>query len=475
MTDPEEFRKHAYHLVDWITDYYKEIEKYPVKSQVIPGEIYDALPDAPPESGESFECIFKDFETIIMKGITHWQHPGFHAYFNANTSFPSILGEILTAALGAQCMVWDTSPAAAELEEKVMSWLKSAMDLPPEWSGVIQDTASTATLCALLSARERASGFRINQDGFSEQPVMTCYCSTEAHSSVEKAARIAGFGSKQLRLIQVDENMAMLPGKLEDCIRTDLGKGLKPTCVVAAAGTTGTLAVDPLRAVGSIAKEYGLWFHVDAAYLGSVGLLPEKRTLLDGIELADSYVFNPHKWMFTNFDLSAYFVKDRDALIRTFELTPEYLKTKANKRVNNYKDWGVQLGRRFRALKLWFVIRAFGLEGIREKFREHIRLSDYTKCWLEGHGGFEIMAPVELNVICFRYNPGNMDIDRLNQVNAEILQKINATGKAYITHTKIRGMYVIRFVVGQTNVLQQHIDAFIELLAQTVNDLKKHV
>ena len=469
MTDPEEFRKYAHEMVDWIADYYRDIEQYPVKSQVAPGDIYRSLPDTPPDEGESFADIFKDFENIIMKGITHWQHPSFHAYFNANTSFPSILGEMLTAALGAQCMIWETSPAAAELEEKVMEWLKMAMGLPAEWSGVIQDTASTSSLCALLSARERASGFQINKEGFKGQQTMTCYCSTEAHSSIEKAARIAGFGSSHLRLIEVDENLAMVPARLEDMIRTDLDNGFKPVCIIGAAGTTGTLAVDPLPELGSIAEQYGCWFHVDAAYLGNVGILPEKRVLLKGLEMADSYVFNPHKWMFTNFDLSAYFVKNRDTLIRTFELTPEYLKTKSDNRVNNYKDWGIQLGRRFRALKLWFVIRSFGLGGIREKFRSYIRLADYFKNWLVEDDRFEIVAPAELNVICFRYNPGNMDERQLDEVNARILQNINNSGKAYITHTKIREVYVIRFVVGQTNVCQRHMDAFIELLSQTVD------
>ncbi len=474
--DIEVFRQQAHQLVDWMAGYFRDIEKYPVKSKVKPGEVYDLLPPSPPENSEDFRTIMDDFNRIIMPGITHWQHPSFHAYFNANNSFPSILGEMLTATLGAQCMIWDTSPAAAELEELVMNWLKQMMELPSEWHGVIQDTASTSTLVALLTARERISGFRVNKEGFAGQKRMTWYCSEEAHSSIEKAVKIAGFGSENLRKIAVDESFAMIPEKLEERILKDMEGGFEPVGVIAAAGTTSTLAVDPLRPIGEICRKYNLWYHIDAAYAGNTALLPEKRRLLDGLELADSYVFNPHKWMFTNFDLSAYFVRDKEALIRTFEILPEYLKTRSAGQTNNYRDWGIQLGRRFRALKLWFVIRTYGVSGIRETFRKHIALAEDFKNFLEKDGRFEIMAPVRFNLVCFRYRPANTsDEQKINELNKAILEAINDTGKAYITHTKLNGKYTLRFVAGQTRVEKKHIDQFIELLNAVIKqpELKK--
>lgn len=474
MKDIEEFREHAHHIVDWMVDYFKEIEKYPVKSKVKPGEVLNLLPPAPPEKGEDFKAIMDDFDSIIMPGVTHWQHPSFHAYFNANTSFPSILGEMLTAALGAQCMIWDTSPAATELEELVMNWLKQMMCLPAEWHGVIQDTASTSTLVSLLTAREKFTSFHINREGFTGQNRMVVYCSQEAHASIEKAVRIAGFGSDYLRKIEVDDAFAMIPEKLEQQILNDLNAGFTPLSVIAAAGTTSTLAMDPLRPIGKICRKYGLWYHIDAAYAGNTALLPEKRPLFDGLELADSYVFNPHKWMFTNFDLSAYFVRDKEALISTFEILPEYLKTRSANQTNNYRDWGIQLGRRFRALKLWFVIRSYGVKGIREAFRKHIALTEYFKDHLEKDGRFEILAPVEFNLVCFRYLPGNIsDENGINRFNAKILEAINDTGEAYVTHTRLNGKYTIRFVAGQTRVKKEHVDKFIGLLNEVIGQVEK--
>ncbi len=474
MKDIETFREQAHQVVDWMADYFRDIEKYPVKSGVKPGEIYHQLPSSPPENSEDFQMIMEDFNRIIMPGITHWQHPSFHAYFNANTSFPSIMGEMLTATLGAQCMIWDTSPAATELEELVMNWLKQMMGLPPEWHGVIQDTASTSTLVSLLTAREKISGFRINRRGFAGDDQMVFYCSREAHSSIEKAVRIAGFGSENLRKIDVDNTFTMIPERLEKQIMKDTGAGLKPVAVIAAAGTTSTLAVDPLKPIGEICQKYGLWYHIDAAYAGNAGLLPEKRPMLDGLELADSYVFNPHKWMFTNFDLSAYFVRDKEALISTFEILPEYLKTRSSSRTNNYRDWGIQLGRRFRALKLWFVIRSYGVSGIRETFRKHIALTEYFRNFLEKDGRFEILAPVNFNLVCFRYLPPDIsDEGRINEINKTVLEAINDTGEAYITHTKLKGKYTLRFVAGQTRVEKEHIDKFIRLLNEVTRQMEK--
>ena len=473
MTDPEEFRKHAHQLVDWISDYYENIESYPVKSMVQPREVFRELPDNPPEQAEPFDWIFKDFEAHIMKGITHWQHPGFFAYFNANTSFPSLLGEMLTSALAAQCMIWDTSPAAAELEEKTMEWLKKMHALPKGWHGVIQDTASSATLCALLTAREKATDFTVNKKGLFNQEIFRVYCSEQAHSSVEKAAKIAGFGRENLVKIPVDSKYAMRVDQLENSIESDIALGLKPLSVVGACGTTSSLAFDPLRAIGEVCKNHGLWFHVDAAMAGSAAILPEKRWILDGVELADSYVFNPHKWMFVNFDCSAYFVKDKEALIRTFEILPEYLKTKNTAETNNYRDWGIPLGRRFRALKLWFVIRSFGLEGIREKFRKHIALSLYFESKLSANGNFEILAPTDLNLVCFRVRPNNIvDEEKLDALNATILENLNHSGKVYLTHTRLNGRYTLRASIGQTNVEKRHVDMLFSLLLDEIDKIK---
>ncbi|HBH23787.1 MAG TPA: aspartate aminotransferase family protein [Cytophagales bacterium] len=465
------FRKYAHELVDWIADYYENIEQYPVKSRVEPGWVKQHLPDRSPENGEQFEAIFKDFVSYILPGITHWQNPSFFAYFNANSSFPSLLGEFLTAALGAQCMIWDTSPAAAELEEKVMDWLKEMLKLPNEWHGVIQDTASTATLCALITAREKKSGFGINEKGYSSDQRFTIYCSTEAHSSIEKDVKIAGFGRENLRKIPVDDNWGMDPGALEQQIKSDIQNGFRPLCVVAALGTTGVLAFDPMKEIGEICKKHDIWLHVDAAYAGSAAVLPECKWIHDHIEFADSYVFNPHKWMFVNFDCSAYFVKDKEALIRTFEILPEYLKTKHESRVNNYRDWGIQLGRRFRALKLWFVLRSFGVEGIQRKYRLHLELAKYFEERISNSENFVITAPNKLNLVCFRANLPDRSLDELNQLNHQLMDQINSDGRAYLTHTKLNGVFMLRASIGQTNVEKKHVDQLWHLLNHYLKEI----
>jgi aromatic-L-amino-acid/L-tryptophan decarboxylase len=465
----QEFRQRAHQLVDWMADYLENIEQYPVKSQVEPQEILSNLPNTPPLEAEPFDLIFQDFREKIMPGITHWQHPSFFAYFPANSSFPAILAEMLTATLGAQCMIWETSPAAAELEEQMMEWLKTMMGIPNEWAGVIQDTASTATLCAILTAREQFSDFKINEQGFDNQQ-FTVYCSTQTHSSIDKAVKIAGLGKQSLRKIAVDANFAMRPDELEKCIQLDISKGKRPLCVVAAIGTTSSTAIDPLRKIGEICQKYGIFLHVDGAYAGTASILPEKRWILDGLELADSYVFNPHKWMLTNFDCTAYFVKNQEMLIRTFEILPEYLKTKNDTQVNNYRDWGIQLGRRFRALKLWFVIRSFGVAGIQEKIRLHIDLAQNLKQKIEAHPSFELLAPVDFNLVCFRYKPLSInDLEKLNQLNAQLLDQINQTGKAYLTHTKLNDIYTLRLVIGQTQVEARHLEAIWALILEKIN------
>ncbi|MFW9990611.1 MAG: pyridoxal phosphate-dependent decarboxylase family protein [Candidatus Odinarchaeota archaeon] len=466
----EDFRKTGHELIDWMADYLDNIEKFPVKSQVKPKEIITQLPDSPPEKGEPFTAIFHDFNELIIPGITHWQHPSFFAYFPANSSRISVLAEMITATIGAQCMSWETSPAATELEERVMEWLRQMLGLPAGFTGVIQDTASTATLCSLLTAREKLTDYEVNRTGLSSKEKFTIYSSSEAHSSIEKAVKIAGFGKGNLRKIPVDDNFALIPEKLEETIKSDKKAGFQPLCVVAATGTTGSTAIDPLRPIGEICKKYQLWLHVDAALSGSALLLPEKRWMIDGIEYADSFVFNPHKWLFTNFDCSAYFVKDPGALIQTFEILPEYLKTEHGSRVNNYRDWGIQLGRRFRALKLWFVIRHYGITGLQDKIRFHIAMTEELAKKIQEHEDFELLAPVPVNTICFRFKPPDVDdLGQINTLNELILKRLNATGKVYLTHTKLKENYTIRFVIGQTEVQQRHVDEGWRLIQETAS------
>jgi aromatic-L-amino-acid decarboxylase len=470
--DQDEFRKYAHELVDWMVDYLADVESHPVKPDVNPGDIIRTLPQLPPPDGESFDTIFGDFKRLILPGMTHWQHPSFFAYFPANSSPPSILAEMLTATMGAQCMSWATSPAATELEERMMQWLGQMIGLPGNFTGVIQDTASTATLVSILTAREVRSNFSTNEQGYTSGERFTAYCSRETHSSFEKGLKIAGIGRKNLRKIDVDENFALKPALLEKAVTEDIRNGYAPFCVIAAIGTTGSTAIDPLAEIADICGRYNIWLHVDAAFAGTALLLPEMRWMIDGIERADSFVFNPHKWMFTNFDCSAYFVRDVEALVRTFEILPEYLKTPEGNRVNNYRDWGIQLGRRFRALKLWFVIRSFGVLGLQEKIRTHIRLAQDLATAIKGLQDFELLAPVPLNTVCFRYRPHHIhDTERLNRINAALLESLNKTGRLYLTHTKLNEIFTLRMVIGQTAVRQDHVDRAWQLIESTARAL----
>ena len=455
----EEFRAHAHAMVDWMADYLDQVERLPVKPEIAPHTVLKQLPAGPPDEGEPFDALFRDFREIILPGMTHWQHPSFFAYFPANASPPSILAEMLTATLGAQCMSWATSPAATELEERMMQWLRSMIALPPAFTGVIQDTATTSTLCALLTARERRSGFRINEKGFSSEARYTVYCSSEAHSSIEKGVKIAGIGKEFLRKIPVGEDFSIIPPALAEAVTRDLRLGYTPLCVVAALGTTGSTALDPIRPLAAICKEHDLWLHVDAAFAGTAMIVPEFRWIADGVEEADSFVFNPHKWLFTNFDCSAYFVRDEESLIRTFEILPEYLKTTEAERVHNYRDWGIQLGRRFRALKLWFVIRTYGVEGLRRMVRNHVALAQQLAETIRAAPDFELLAPVPLNLLCFRYAPRTItDPAELDSLNARLLDSLNRSGHVFLSHTRLDGKYTLRLVIGQTNVQQRHVD-----------------
>ncbi len=467
-----EFNRHAHELVDWITNYYLDIEKLPVKSQVNPGDIIRSLPDQAPSNGEPMDNILADFREKILPGMTHWQSPNFFAYFPANSSYPSLLAEFLISAMGAQCMSWETSPAATELEEQIMKWLISMIGLPADWTGVIQDTASTSTLAAFICARERATEFSVNESGFDKNHRFRIYCSQEAHSSIEKGAKIAGIGRQNVVRIAVDDTLAMIPEELEKQIQADLSHGYFPLCIVAALGTTGTTAIDPLNQIAKISARYKTWLHIDAAFAGTALVLPEYRWMIEGIELADSFVFNPHKWMFTNFDCSAYFVRDKEMLIRTFEILPEYLKTASGNRVNNYRDWGIPLGRRFRALKLWFVLRSFGIQGIQEKVRKHIELAAWFESQVARHPDFELMAPRSMNVVCFRYHPPRItDPDQLSSMNMELKEMLNATGNLYLTHTKVNGCAILRMVVAQTEVEQRHVEEAWAQILKTAGSL----
>jgi aromatic-L-amino-acid decarboxylase len=468
----EEFRKHAKQVIEWISKYYDNIENYPVKSQVRPGDIFAKIPETPPDEGEDFGELLADMDNIILPGITHWQSPKFFAYFPANSSIPSLLAEMITAAMGVQGMKWETSPAAAELEEKVLNWLRQETGLPQFFDGVIQDSASTATLVSILTAREKFSNYKINKEGMGSSYRFRIYCSGETHSSIERAVKVAGLGSDNLVKIPVDNEFRMNTGVLASAIQEDKEKGYQPLAIVATLGTTGSTSVDPLAQIVKIKKEHDLWLHVDAAYAGNALLLQEYRWMIMGIEEVDTFVFNPHKWLLTNFDCSAYFVKDKEALINTFQIVPEYLKTKSDKQVNNYSDWTIPLGRRFRALKLWFVLRYYGMNRIRDILREHIQLADKFKKWVQESPHFELLAPVTFNLVCFRYNPVNIEDDeRLNEMNEKLLHLINDTGMIYMTHTKLDGKYTLRMVVGQTDVEAEHVKLAWELINETIEKL----
>lgn len=467
----EEFRKHAHELVEWMAGYMENVESYPVKSQVKPGEIFKMIPSEPPAQAGSFESFIKDIDEIIMPGITHWQSPNFFAYFPANTSPPSILAEMIISTLGAQCMIWETSPAAAELEEKMMIWLRELIGLPGNFEGVIQDSASTSTLAAILTAREKATDFRINEEGAASAGKLRVYCTGQTHSSVEKAVRISGIGSKNLVRIPVKADFTMDPEKLQAAVEEDLSRGFLPCCTVATIGTTGVAAADPVRAIGEICSKNGIWLHVDAAMGGTALILPEFQWMLDGREYIDSLVFNPHKWMFTNFDCSAFFIKHPGLLIRTFEILPEYLRTRTRGMVNDYRDWGVPLGRRFRALKLWSVIRMYGVEGLREKIRYHIRIASALAEMITREPDFEITAPVILNVVCFRFRPAGKTEEELNRLNELLNHRLNDSGKIYLTHTVVNGRYTLRMVPAQTNVTLEHVERAWDLIRAAAGSL----
>ncbi len=457
--DLQRFRDYAHVISDWMADYLSSVESYPVRSQVKPGDVASQIPTSCPEVGEPIERIFSDFEDIILPGITHWQHPRFFAYFNANSSPPSVLAEMLTATLAAQCMLWETSPAATELEERMTAWLRDLLGLPAEFTGSIQDSGSASNLCGILAACEKATSGRASREGLASCPPLVVYASAEAHSSVEKGARIAGIGSRNVRKIQVRDDGGMDPAALANEIARDLAAGRIPACIVACYGTTGLGAVDPVEEIGEIARAEDIHLHVDAAWAGSALVLPEVRAKLDGLEYVDSFFFNPHKWLFTNFDCSAFYMRDPSRLVSVLSLTPTYLESQSGEEIPEYRDWSVALGRRFRALKLWFVLRSYGAKGIREKIRNHITWTQQLAQLIRNCEDFELTTEPSFALLSFRYVPkwSKKDTD-LDRVNEELLNQINDSGRLYLTKTKAQGCIVIRFVIGQTYTTWQNVE-----------------
>jgi aromatic-L-amino-acid/L-tryptophan decarboxylase len=454
---PEEFRRHGKAVVDWIADYYEKVESFPVMSRAKPGEIRASLPRSAPQRGEPFDAMMRDVERLILPGITHWQSPNFFAFFPSNTSFPSMLGEMFSSGLGVQGMLWATSPACTELETHVLDWLVEMLDLPRKFlststgGGVIQDTASSSSLCALLAARERATKYVSNARGCNGK--LVGYTSSQAHSSLEKAAAIAGIGRENLRLVEVDESFAMKPDVLATQIARDTADGHVPFFVCATVGTTSSNGMDPVRAIGKLCAENKIWLHVDAAMSGTAALCPEFRWIQDGLEVADSYCFNPHKWMFTNFDCDCFYVADRNGLIRTMSILPEYLRNEATESgaVIDYRDWHVPLGRRFRALKLWFVIRHYGVKGLQHHIRRHVELAKEFASWVRADKRFELAARMPLNLVCFRHQDGD-------EKNQKIMDRLNQSGELYLTHTKLDDKFTLRMSIGQTSTELRHVE-----------------
>ncbi|MGC2238704.1 MAG: pyridoxal-dependent decarboxylase [Pyrinomonadaceae bacterium] len=460
----EDFRRFGHEIVDWIAGYFENIETFPVLSQNAPDELKNALPESAPESGEDFSEVLKDVDRLILPAVTHWNHPNFHGLFSTSTSSVGVFGEMLAAAFDMKAMLWRTSPASTELEEVVLDWLRQMMNLPEDFHGIIYDTASVSTLHAIAVAREKLN-LRIREDGMSgraDLPLLRVYSSEHVHSSIDKAVIMLGLGQRCLRKIPVNERFEMIPEKLAEAIEEDKANGYLPFCVVPTIGTTSSSSVDDVSAVADICEKNNLWLHVDTAYAGATAIVPEFQKYFKGLERADSIVTNPHKWLFTPFDLSVLFVKDLDLLKKTFALVPEYLKT--NETVNNQMDYGIQLGRRFRSLKLWFVMRYFGRDGLIERIREHCRLARLFASWVEQSENFEMLAPVPFALVCFRAAPEGKTEEELEKLNEKLMNDINASGEAYLSHTKLGGKFTLRLSVGSIRVEERHLQKVWNLL-----------
>ncbi len=444
---PEEFRRAGHEAVDWIADYLADARKYPVLPFMEPGGLIDKLPRSAPERGEPADSLLEDFRRLILPATTHWNHPRFLAYFANTGSAPGVLGEMLAAALNNNAMVWKSGPSSTELEQVVMGWLREWIGLPEEFFGIIYDTASVSSLHAIAAAREAADP-EVREAGGRRDMVL--YTSEHSHSSIEKGAIALGIGQRNVRKIPVDAEFRMRVDALEEAVAADLRAGRKPFCVVATVGTTSTTSVDPVAAVAQVAQRHGLWLHVDAAYAGSAAILPEFRHILEGADKADSLVMNPHKWLFTPADLSAFYTRRPDILRRAFSLTPEYLRTADHPRMVNLMDYGVQLGRRFRALKLWFVMRSFGREGVIEALRSHIRWGQELAAAIDADPLFERVAPAPFSVVCFRYKGSEED-------NRKLLDKVNASGEAFLSHTALNGRFVLRIAIGNLGTTREDV------------------
>ncbi len=459
--DPAEFRRLGHELVDWVADYRDHIDELPVMSRVRPGEIRAQLPAEPPQSGEGLTAIAADLDRIVLPGITHWNHPGWFAYFPSNTDLASVLADLVSSGLGPQGMNWITSPACTEVEDVVMDWLRQMLGLSGEFTGVIHDTASTATFCALLCARERTTGFSQNRGGLqAEDAPLVVYASDQAHSSIQKGALLAGFGAAHLRLVETDEAHALRPDALEAAIAEDLAAGRRPCALVASIGTTATTALDPLRLMAELAERHALWLHVDAALAGTAMVCPEFRWMWDGVERADSVVLNPHKWLGTGFDLSAYYVRDPEHLVRVMSTDPSYLRTAQDGQVRNLRDWGIPLGRRFRALKLWFVLRDQGVEGVQARVRRDVANAEWLADQADAAPAWERLAPVPLQTVCLRHVPAGAagDEAELAAHNAAIAERLDADGRFYLTSAELKGRRIIRVSVGAQATERRHVE-----------------
>jgi aromatic-L-amino-acid decarboxylase len=466
---PAEFRKHGHAVIDWIADYLDKPDKWPVLPAVRPGDVRAGLPQSPPPRGELMDTILDDFQRLIVPGMTHWNHPGFMAYFANSSTAAGVLGETLTAALNVNAMLWRTSPAATELELLTLDWLRQMLGLPSEFFGAIADTASSNTLYALAAAREMRPEFHIRERGLGARddlPPILIYCSEEAHSSVDKAVMTLGFGLNALKKIPTDEHLRMNPKFLSETIDSDRRAGAIPLAVVATVGTTSTTAVDPVPAIAEICRREKMWLHVDASYGGVAAILPEKRFVLDGCDKANSLVVNPHKWLFTPMDCSVLYTRRPELLKRAFQHVPEYLQASSGEGVVNLMDYGIALGRRFRALKLWFVIRQFGVEGLKSLVREHIRIASRLAEWIDADRELERLADVEFSTVVFRHRPSGMAASELDEHNARLLDKVNATREVYLSHTRVRGSYALRVAIGNIHTTEAHVRRAFDLISE---------
>ncbi len=468
---PDEFRKYGYELIDWVANYLENVGSFPVLPNIKPGDVKAHLPLSAPKIGEPIDAMIADVDKIIMPGTTHWQHPNFMAYFNSTASGPGILAELLSAAFNVNAMVWKSAPASTELEETVLNWFRELMNLPKEFRGIIYDTASVSSMHAIASARESVE-YDIRKKGMSGAPKLKLYCSEHAHSSIEKGALTLGIGLEGIRKIPVDSEFKMIPSALENAIKEDRANGFLPFCAVATIGTTSTTSVDPVSEIADICEREKIWLHVDGAHAGVTAMLPEMSNHFKGLERADSFVVNPHKWLFVPVDLSILFTRKPEVLKEAFSLVAEYLKTAEDSVVENYMDYGIQLGRRFRSLKLWFVLRYFGVEGLQSRLREHIRLGQFFAKWIDEDQSFERLAPTPFSTICFRAKPKKEnDENKLNVLNEELMNAVNSTGKIFLTHTKLNGKFTVRMVISGLRTEENHVELAWKVIREEFNKI----